>query len=123
MLTGCGGINRSHGWAQAVTQALAYAPERVETLLADAQAGAPWRPALGLAEPSQQLTEAFYCLGRGLQATGSPGRAPSFDAVLNWCREERQGEEGLANLTRRVLRSALEQLRTRQATEDRGPTK
>ncbi len=105
------------GWAQALTEALAYTPERVERLLGDGQPGARWRSALAMSEPSQQLSEALHYLGRGLRESTSPGRAPSFDAVLTWCREERQGEEGLARLARRVLRSALEQLRTRQITE------
>src|SRR5262249_62165315 len=38
------------GWAQALAEALAYAPERVDVLLANAQAGAAWRDAFQVAE-------------------------------------------------------------------------
>jgi hypothetical protein len=47
------------GWAQAVAETLAYAPERVPGVLADARPGAPWRTALKIAEPSPQLSEAI----------------------------------------------------------------
>jgi hypothetical protein len=42
------------GWAQALSEALAYAPEYVERLLTDAQPGAPWRAAMEIAEPSRK---------------------------------------------------------------------
>src|SRR5262249_45355503 len=40
------------GWAQTLAETLAFGPERVSELLADARAGAPWRAALGIVEPS-----------------------------------------------------------------------
>jgi hypothetical protein len=107
------------GWAQAVAEALAYAPECVEALLADAHAGAPWRAALRIAEPSQQLSEAIYFLGRAVRAVTPPAGVPTLDALQITCREARPGEHGLEMLVRRVLRSTLEQVRTRQAKETR----
>src|SRR5262249_33290127 len=103
------------GWAQAVAEALAQAPEYVETLLANANSNVPWRAALRVPEPSQQLSEALSSLGRVVQAVMPPGGTPTTDALLSACREERLDERGLDRLVRRVLRSTLEQLRTRQA--------
>jgi hypothetical protein len=105
------------GWAQAVAEALAYAPECVEALLADARAGAPWRAALRIAEPSPQLSEAIWVLGRAVQAVTLSRGAPTLDGLLCSCREDRAGEDGLEKLVCRVLRSTLEQVRTRQAKE------
>jgi hypothetical protein len=107
------------GWAQAVAEALAHAPEYVETLLASANVSAPWRAAMQLEEPSQQLDEALSSLKRAVQAVTPPGGTPTTDALLSYCREERLDERGLDRLLRRVLRSTLEQLRTRQAAETR----
>jgi hypothetical protein len=75
--------------------------------------------ALPITEPSQQLSEAMSFLGRAIQAVTPPGGAPTYNALLSSCREDRPGERGLDKLVRRVLRSTLEQLRTRQATEAR----
>jgi hypothetical protein len=108
------------GWAQAVAEALAYAPESVETLLADAQAGASWRARLGIAEPSSQLNEAIHLICRAVREVTPPGGEPTFDALHIACCQERPVEQGLERLVRRVLRSTLEQLRTRQAHEIRG---
>jgi len=107
------------GWAQAVAEALAHAPEYVETLFASAHLSAPWRAAMQLEEPSQQLDEALSSLRRAVQAVTPPGGTPTTDALLSYCREERLDERGLDRLLRRVLRSTLEQLRTRQAAETR----
>jgi hypothetical protein len=101
------------GWAEA----LAYSPECVEALLADAHAGASWRAAFGIAEPSPELSEAIDSIGQAVRAATPPRGAPTLDAMLIAARENRPREEGLDRLARRVLRSTLEQLRTRQAME------
>jgi hypothetical protein len=103
------------GWAQAVAEALAYAPECVEPLLADARAGAPWRAALRIAEPSPQLSEAIRFMSQAVRAVTPAGREPTLDALHIPCRKGRPDEHGLEALVRRVLRSMLEQVRTRQA--------
>jgi hypothetical protein len=107
------------GWAEAVAESLAHAPECVEKLLADANIGAPWRSALGVTEPSQPLGEAIAVLGRTVRAVTPSDGVSAFDALLSSCREDRPGEPRLDRLVRRVLRSTLEQLRTRQAGEVR----
>src|SRR5690242_9142872 len=42
-------------WEQAAAEALAFAPERLAAVTADAQAGAPWRAELGIRQPSMPL--------------------------------------------------------------------
>ena len=110
------------GWAQALVEALAYAPECVEALLADAHGDAPWRAALGLPEPSWQLSEAIYFIGRVIRAVTSLEGVLMLDALQLLCQEDRSEEHGLEKLVRRVLRSTLYQLRARQATEARRET-
>jgi hypothetical protein len=99
------------GWAEAVAEALACAPQRVESLLADALTGAPWRAALGIAELSPELSEAIDSIGQAVRAATPSGGTPTLDAILIAVRENRPGEQGLDRLARRVLRSTLEQLR------------
>jgi hypothetical protein len=105
------------GWAQALAEAVAYAPERVDALLADARAGAPWRAALRIAQPSQRLSEAMYFIGQAVRALAPSGGAPTLDALHVWCREDRPSDNGVNRLVRRVLRSTLEPIRARQAAQ------
>src|SRR5262249_37047297 len=107
------------GWAEAVAEALAYTPARARAILADARSGAPWRRDLGIAEPSARLSDAIGSMERALEAAAPPRGAPSLEALLFAVRDEhgRAGEPALDRLARRVLRSTLEQLCTRQAEE------
>lgn len=105
------------GWAEGAAEALAYAPERAAALLADARPGASWRAALGIPPPSARLTKAIECMARALAALPSPADAAAFDAVLTATWKEPPGELELDGLARRVLRSALEQLRVHQARQ------
>jgi hypothetical protein len=98
------------GWAEAVAETLAHAPEQVPALLADARPGAAWRSAFGIAAPSQQLGAAIESLGELMQASGA-----TFDAALAAAREDRSGEPAVNELVRAVLRSTLEQLFSRHA--------
>jgi hypothetical protein len=95
-------------WAEAVAEVLAYAPERIESLLAEALPGAPWRATLGLDEPSARLGEAIGFMREAVLAR------PSADALLASAGEDRPDEPALEVLVRAVLRSMLEQRRTRQ---------
>jgi hypothetical protein len=105
------------GWAQAVAETLAYAPERVLDLVADARPGKRWRPALQIAEPSQQLGEAIDIMDEIVRTGVPPTGSPTLDALIDATREDRPGEADLAKLVRGVLRSTLEQRRTRLARE------
>jgi hypothetical protein len=105
------------GWAQALAEALAFAPECVEVLLANAQAGAPWRDEFQLTEPSPQLSQAIYFMRRAVRAVTPQEGMPTLDALqISWG-EHRPEEHGLETLVRRVLLSMFEQLRTRQPTQ------
>jgi hypothetical protein len=43
------------GWTEAVAEALVTSPDRLNTILDDARAGAPWSRRLGIGEPSPAL--------------------------------------------------------------------
>jgi hypothetical protein len=98
-----------------VAEELASTPARVEAALSAAQAGAPWRAALGIAEPSAQLREAIDCMARAVR-TVTDTDLP-MQALLLSLRDGHQGEPGLESLVLRVLRSALEQRLTRDAKD------
>src|SRR5262249_2988785 len=55
-------------WAEGAAEALAHAPERAEAVVADARAGADWRPRLGLPEPSERVIDAIDCLQKAVRA-------------------------------------------------------
>src|SRR5262249_24647283 len=105
------------GWAQALAEALAYDPECVETLLTDAQAGAPWRTSLGIAEPSPKLSEAIDLMSRAVRAVAPTEGVPTIETLQISCQADRPAEYGLETLVRRVIESTLEQVRTRQANK------
>jgi hypothetical protein len=105
------------GWAEAVAEALAYAPEGVADLLADAFAGARWRAALAIPDPSPRLSEALLSMDQAVRAAARTGNTPAFDALLVTTQEAPPGEGGVERLARRVLRSTLERLRVRQAQQ------
>ena len=102
------------GWAEAVAETLAHAPERIHALVADVRPGAAWRSELGIAEPPPQLGDAIEALNATMQAAAPGGGAALFDAVLAAAYEDRSGEQTLGELVASVLRSTLEQLRSRQ---------
>jgi hypothetical protein len=103
------------GWAEAVAETLAHAPDRIPALLADARPGAAWRSALGIADPSPKLDKAIASLSAVIDRAAPVDDPPSFDAVLAASRETRVGEQPLDELVRSALRATLEQLRSRQA--------
>jgi hypothetical protein len=105
------------GWAQSVAETLAYAPERVDSVVADARPGQRWREALKIAEPSPQLSEAINIIDQLSRKAMPASGTLTFDALVDAAGEESPGEENLARLVRGVLRSTLEQHRTRQATQ------
>jgi hypothetical protein len=107
------------GWAEAVAQILAQAPERIPALLADARPGAAWRSGLDIADPSPRLDKAIASVSAVIDGATSAGGPPSFDAVLAASREIRAGEQPLDELVRSALRAALEQLLSRQARSTR----
>ena len=104
-------------WAESVAEALACAPDRIEAVLDAADARAPWRAALGIAEPSARLSRAIGCMSRAVRtATAANGDTP-LDALLLAIHDGRPGEPDAESLVRRALEAALEQRRARQARE------
>jgi hypothetical protein len=106
------------GWAEAVAETLACAPEQIPALVADVRPGAAWRSELGIAEPSPRLVEAIESLDETLESAARATGTPTFDAVLAAVRDDRSGEPTLDELVRAALRSTFEQLRSRQEPRD-----
>jgi hypothetical protein len=107
------------GWAEALAEMLAFAPERVEAVMAEAHPDAPWRAAFGIAAPSPPLSQAIESLARTVRGD-MPDTVVTFDAVLRSSSGDWPRENTLDRLARRVLQSALEQRLTRQAGESMG---
>jgi hypothetical protein len=99
-------------FAQALAEAVASAPDRVEDVLADAPAGARWRAELGIVEPSAALGQAFAAITRATREVVPTESAPTLDAFI-LALDSAGEEEGIDRLARKVLRSALEQRRFR----------
>src|SRR5262249_48203027 len=104
------------GWAQTLAEAVAYAPQCVQSLVENACAGAPWRKEFGIAEPPQALCEAVRLVTRAARAASSSGDSLTLDKLSVWCQEDQLGKDGLERMVRRVLRSTLDSLRARQTT-------
>jgi hypothetical protein len=87
---------------------------QVSRTVTEARIGATWRAALGIEKPSARLGDVIDALRRAVD-TEVPGHdARTFDGVLAALRADRPAADELEALARRVLRSALEQRRTRQ---------
>ena len=91
---------------------MAAAPGRVEDVLADAPAGAPWRAKLGIVEPSAALGKAFAAITQATRAVSPTESAPTLDAFISAV-DNAGDEDGIDRLARKVLRAALEQRRFR----------
>jgi len=103
------------GWAEAVAETLAYAPHQTMPLLKAAGADASWRGSLGLLEPPAPVAHAIEALERDVQSSIVEGQStPTFDAVLAATQTSQPEESALDGLSRRVLRSILDQLRSRR---------
>jgi hypothetical protein len=107
-------------WAEGVSEAAAFAPDRVDLLLAEARAGATWRAGLDLPEPEARLADAIESLGRVVRAAPSPAGGSTFDALLTAATHDRPDESSLDKVVRRALLSMLEERRTRQPTARNG---
>jgi hypothetical protein len=101
-------------WAEAVADALAFAPEQLEAVRADALAGASWRAELDLPKPSAELNQAISRMFREARTAMDTSREPPLDAVILAVRATHVGSPGLDQLVCRVLRSAVEQRRNRR---------
>jgi hypothetical protein len=102
-------------WAEAIAEVLALAPDHAATASANAHAGAPWRAAMGLAEPSRALEQALAVIDETIRAAAPAGSTPTPEAVLAAIPVDRPDEHGLDRLARLALRSALHQRQSNQA--------
>jgi len=96
-------------WAEAIAEALAFAPTSIDALAADALSGASWRKELRVCEPSRPLRRCIDGVARiARAAVAADGTAPIDTALL--AADERQlSEPAIDGLARAVLRSALRQ--------------
>jgi hypothetical protein len=104
-------------WAEGVSEAAAYAPERLDGLLAEARAGGSWRVELGVPEPSPRLADALESLGRLTDLVAASANASLFDALLMAAAEANPGEGTLDGLVRHALLAMLEERRSRQPSQ------
>ena len=105
-------------WAEGVSEAAAYAPERIDAVLAAAHADATWRAEFGLPQPSPRLADAMESLGRLVRAaTDVPPGTPLYDEMLTAVSTDHPGETRLDRLVRRSLLAMLEERATRQSTQ------
>jgi len=103
-------------WAEGVSEAAAYAPDRVGELLAQARTGSAWRAELGLPELSPRLADAIESLGRVVGRVAAPAGTSLFNALITVADEDHLDENTVDGLVRHVLLSMLEERRTRQST-------
>jgi hypothetical protein len=107
-------------WAEAAADALAFAPERIQAVTADARPGAPWRAGLRLAEPSPPLSDATHSMLSAVRAATAKGGKPPPDALLAAIRDSQPAEPGTDTVDRLILRAALQRRRTQQAIAHAG---
>src|SRR5262249_1969764 len=104
-------------WAEAVAEALAYAPSRVTAVLSDAAAGSPWRAPFGLDGPSGPLRKAIQLMDDVVSSTAAA--SDPLGAILAALGDDSaSGEDALSSLVRRVLLAALELREGRRRHEE-----
>jgi hypothetical protein len=101
-------------WAEALAEALTFAPERTPAVLSAARAGALWRAELGLVEPRPQLSGAIASMQDALRTVtiNDEPRAPC--AVNSPCLESDRRD----HLAERVLQYACDSRAARRARQD-----
>jgi hypothetical protein len=104
-------------WAEAMADALVFAPQRMEAVPAAAHAGASWRAGLRIPAPSPSLNHAINSMARAVRTAAAMGSDRPLDALLHAIGDGQPDAPALDRLVRAVLRSALEQRQARQAEE------
>jgi hypothetical protein len=104
-------------WAEAMAEALEFAPRSIEALAADAQPGAGWRHELRVCEPSPPLRHAINGMAQTARTAVAAGGDPPLNNALLAAEDGQPGQPVLDELARTVLRSALQQRQTRQSGE------
>jgi hypothetical protein len=93
-------------WTEAIAEALAYASDRVDAVLTQARAGASWRAAMGLDEPSPALAQALDIIDEILSAI--PAGQHHLGDALAALSAIPEGVGPLKALVLPVLRASLE---------------
>ncbi|MBV9094682.1 MAG: hypothetical protein JO132_12540 [Streptosporangiaceae bacterium] len=106
-------------WAEALAEALAFAPTSIEALTADAGPGARWRDELRVCEPSLPLCRAINRMVQTARTAVAARGGPPLDTALLAAENSEPGQSALDGLARAVLRSALQQRHTRQSAKSR----
>jgi len=106
-------------WAEAIAEALAFAPASIEVLGADVQPGARWRDELGICEPSPPLRDAINYMTQTARTALAAGGDLPLDTALLATEDSQPDQSPLDRLARAVLRSALRQRQTRQSGRNR----
>ena len=106
-------------WAEAIAEALAFAPTSIEALGADAQPGARWRDELRVCEPSPPLRNAINGITQAARTALAAGGDLPLNTALLAAEDSQLDQSPLDGLARAVLRSALQQRQTRQPAEGR----
>jgi hypothetical protein len=96
-------------WAEAMAEALAFAPTSIEALAADAQPGAGWRDELRLCEPSPSLSHAITRMAQAAQTAVAANSDPPLHIALLAADDSQPGQSALDGLARAVLQSAIQQ--------------
>jgi len=96
-------------WAEAMAEALAFAPASIEALAADVQPDAGWRDQLRICEPSPPLRHAINRMAQAARTAAAAGSNPPLDTALLGAEDGQPGQSSLDTLARAVLRSALQQ--------------
>ena len=91
-------------WAEALAEVVFAGSERLETCLADAFAGAPWRVELGVPEPSPRLRAAIAEIGNAARRATAADALPTMSALVA---EVEQNGDGVAALSPRALQSRI----------------
>src|SRR5262249_19651153 len=87
-------------------------------VLAAAAPTAPWRAALAIPEPSARLVEALASTERVTRTALGAHAEPTLLTALDSIPDTGPDEGEIEQLTRRVLRSTLEQRQMRRTRED-----
>jgi hypothetical protein len=104
-------------WAEAVAEALAYAPSRIAAILGDAAAGSPWRAELGLDEPSDPLRKAIQLMA-GMVSNTAAANDPLEAILATVSDDSARADDALTGLVRRVLLAALELRQARRRHDE-----
>jgi len=105
-------------WTEAVAEALAYAPERLDAVLDDAGPAASWRVTLGVEEPSPDLSRAIGFVGEIV--TADPGGPEPLEGALAAAATASADETPLRTLVRQVLLATIELRQSRRTREHDG---